>query len=135
MKKLLLIGVILTLLVSCSPESRISRIVKKNPDLLKPVKIEVKDTIYTKDIKTDTQFVMSDGKIDTFYVKKDSLSIRVIHDGYKIKIQSEVKPYAVYKTKTVTIPQIVYKSKNNYVLYVFIILCIVLFVYSLYKKR
>lgn len=136
MKKLLLIGTVLTLLVSCSPEARISRIVKKNPDLIKPVKVEVKDTIYTTDIKTDTQFVMSQsGKIDTFYVKKDSLSIRVIHDGYKIKVLTEVKPYAVYKTKYVNVPQIVISKKHNIIVWILIIFNILVFGYSILKRK
>jgi len=67
---------ILLLLVSCSPEQRLQRLIKKHPDL---IKTETKiDTIYINSVSVDTIFKQTS---DTVTIKENKLTMKYFYNN------------------------------------------------------
>ena len=54
MKAILFISLII--IVSCSPQKRLNRLIDKHPSLVESDTVFIKDTIITKEVKSDTAF-------------------------------------------------------------------------------
>lgn len=91
------------LFVSCSPQQRLTRLLKKYPELVKTDTIILKDTIVTEPKKED--FVFS-SKTDTVTITKDKIKLvyRNLHDTIKIGV--EVQPDTVYYEKNIQVEKV-----------------------------
>jgi len=93
-----LLPIILILLVSCSPQRRINRIVKKHPELLVNDTIKVIDTLVIDAIKFDTIIKVNqnvsgvDSILNSFKGKIDSLT--------HLKLGNDIK-YYITQRKTI----------------------------------
>lgn len=104
MRNLLILVVAITLLSSCSDARRMQRIVARHPDWIKPNNpVMVHDTIVLESIHVDTNFILTNS-IDTFLIYKDKVKIKIIHDGNKLGVETEVKGDTIIKTITVPCP-------------------------------
>lgn len=103
----LAIFLICTIVLSCSPERRaqrqlkrannkIVRLVKKHPGLLKKdtIGITVRDTIVIDSIHADTTFHAS---IDTITLERDRFIIRYVRVGDSILLSGTVKGDTIYR--------------------------------------
>lgn len=88
---LLLLG-----LNSCSPEKRLARLLRNNPQLVKSDTIWTIDSIYTKGVLKDSVFNYF--QTDTILLKQDKLTIKYYynHDS-TIYLQGQCAPDTIYK--------------------------------------
>jgi hypothetical protein len=102
MKYFLILSLII---ISCSPQRRFDRLIKKNPWLLTKDTLFIKDTIRDTirinipEVRVDTVVEYID-LFDTIYIEKEQLKVKVWMDRYnKVYIQGKcdtvyiIKPY------------------------------------------
>lgn len=85
--RLILISFIL-ILASCSPQKRLARLLKKNPELVKIDTVFRVDTIVFNGSSKDTIFWNTISK-DTIIIKENNLTIKYLNKGDSIYIKGE----------------------------------------------
>jgi hypothetical protein len=93
----IVISVLLCVLVACSPSRKLSRLIRKHPELVKVDTLTVHDTTITEHVRKDT-FLNWNTLYDTAYIVKDKLSIRVVRVNDSIYIRGECLSDTIYKT-------------------------------------
>ncbi len=78
--KLILMFLIGQILSSCSPEKRLARILRNNPELIKTETIYKRDTTIVAGAKADTIFATTITR-DTLVIKEKQLTIKYYNDG------------------------------------------------------
>lgn len=132
------LGCIVFALISCSPEKKLQRLVKKHPELLKKDTIYIHDTILTKEIKTDTFFV-SKKTTDTFYLDKEKLKIQIIRQRETIRVSAQVKQDTIFIEKKIPVEKI--HVKYDYInpllnkIMLLSLLLLIILILLLYDKR
>lgn len=109
--KYLLIIPFLFLLISCTPEKRIQRILRHHPELLISDTLTIRDTVIVPTIKADTSFILSNS-IDTFYLEKERLKIKIIKDHDTLKVEGACVGDTVYIEKKVPYDKVVIKPQS-----------------------
>lgn len=133
----------LVVLVSCSAEKRLQRLIKKHPELVKKDTVYVRDTVITESIKTDTFFVFKPYKTtDTFYIEKEKLKVQIIRQRDTIRANAEVKSDTIYVEKKVPIDNVIVKYDYvnpilNKLFYLSLILLLLFLIikFEFYDKR
>jgi len=97
--------ILILVLQSCSPQSRLHRLIAHHPELSIVDSIHIKDTVIVPGMKFDTAFVFST-KIDSVLVQKDHLHlvIQKVHDT--LLIHAAVDPDTIYISKVVPVTKI-----------------------------
>jgi hypothetical protein len=114
MKKLIFIFLAF-FIISCSPQKRLARLIKKYPELSLNDTIIYRDTFYTKNIYADT-IISFYNYIDTVYIKKEKLEIKIlpIKDN-TIYVSGNCLPDTFYIEKKIPIQKIkVVEKKENF---------------------
>jgi hypothetical protein len=118
--------------LSCSPERRIARIVKKHPHLMVKDTLTIHDTIYTKGTILDSLFYFGG---DTVIIRDSILTIKYFYNKETQKhfIEGKVKPDTIYKTIRVPYDRIVVKpltwwQENKDIMILFLLIVLVLLV-------
>jgi len=88
---------LLCVLVACSPSRKLSRLIRKHPELVKVDTLRVHDTTITEHVVKDT-FLNWATLYDTAYIYKDKLSIRVVRVNDSIYINGQCASDTIYKT-------------------------------------
>ena len=96
-----LILILSVLIISCTPQKKLARLVKKHPELVSTETIYKSDTTITEKIKTDSFFV-SHQLTDTFTVVKDNIKYRIIKSFDTIRINIEVPADTIIKEIPIT---------------------------------
>ena len=119
MKKLIKYILITTLiaiafqLVSCSPQKRAQRHIKKALRLDATIKkkdtIQVKDTLLIEEIRKDTVIHLESLR-DTFYLQKDRLQVKLIKVSDSVYIEARCDSDTIYYTNEVIVDKIIYKN-------------------------
>lgn len=119
MKKLfkyLLIIILLVIafqLVSCSPQKRAKRHIRKalilDPTILQKDTLIINDTILLNEIQKDT-VVSLERLTDTFYLEKDKLSVKLIKIHDSVYIDAKCKSDTVFYNKEIPVEKIIYKN-------------------------
>lgn len=106
--RLILLAVICALAscLSCTPEKRLARLVKKHSELIRKDTVKIVDSILTSLIRSDT-VVNWASLTDTIILTKDSLTVTVYRIRDSVYIGGTVKPYTIYKTIKVPVDRIV----------------------------
>jgi len=93
--KTLLFILALALLASCSPQKRLARLVKNNPELVSTDTVFKQVPVYMPAVSTDTVFQFS---TDTITLEKGRLRVDVIMDPVtkKIYVRGECRADTVY---------------------------------------
>ena len=78
----------------------------------------IRDTILTKEVKTDTFFHY---KVDTLTLTKDKLTIRYIKRGDTVYLEGECKGDTIYYTKTIKVPYLAPAEKTAVKWYVWLL--------------
>lgn len=128
----LIFVIIISLMVSCSPQKKLQRLIKKHPELIKidTIRIEIHDTIILKEFSFDTisQFFTS----DTIQVIDNSrITLKYYYDTIEKNIYHDVKfkqdtifyfkeiPFEIEK---IIIKELTWWEKNNqWVLFLLVI--------------
>lgn len=147
MKYFLILSLII---ISCSPQRRFDRLIKKNPWLLTKDTLFIKDTIRDTirinipEVRVDTVVEYID-LFDTIYIEKEQLKVKVWMDRYnKIYIQGKcdtvyiIKPYEKIVERKIPIRYYEktpwYKTLLNNVIGIFLSLLLVYFTYLIMRK-
>ncbi len=147
MKYFLILSLII---ISCSPQIRFDRLIKKNPWLLTKDTLFIKDTIRDTirinipEVRVDTVVEYID-LFDTIYIEKEQLKVKVWMDRYnKVYIQGKcdtvyiIKPYEKIVERKIPIRYYEktpwYKTLLNNVIGIFLSLLLVYFTYLIMRK-
>jgi hypothetical protein len=147
MKYFLILSLII---ISCSPQRRFDRLIKKNPWLLTKDTLFIKDTIRDTirinipEVRVDTVVEYID-LFDTIYIEKEQLKVKVWMDRYnKVYIQGKcdtvyiIKPYEKIVERKIPIRYYEktpwYKTLLNNVIGIFLSLLLVYFTYLIMRK-
>lgn len=148
MKYFLILSLII---ISCSPQRRFDRLIKKNPWLLTKDTLFIKDTIRDTirinipEVRVDTVVEYID-LFDTIYIEKEQLKVKVWMDRYnKVYIQGKcdtvyiIKPYEKIVERKIPIRYYEktpwYKTLLNNVIGIFLSLLLVYFTYLIIRKH
>lgn len=108
MKAILFISLII--IVSCSPQKRLNRLIDKHPSLVESDTVFVKYTIITKEVKSDTAFFYL---IDSIIVTNEKLEIKYIKKNDTIYLSGKCKSDTIYYTNEVLVEKVVYKEAKK----------------------
>ena len=130
------------IIISCSPQKRLHRLLEKHPELLVSDTVYIKDTVITQKYKIDTIITYDDffGS-DTIYIQKDKLSIRIIHDTNFVKIKGECSSDTIYIDRKIPVnkmkeyvPTLIDKITEYFPILLVILICMTI-VYFIARKR
>ena len=130
-------SILILLLVSCSPQKRLNRLISKNPDLIQLDTLIVRDTIVIESFNYDTvtTFKYSD---TTIIVNTEKVLARYYYDTLRQEIWHEIecKEDTIFYEKLVPVEKVVYKElsfweKYQTLIYILLALFVLL---VLYKK-
>ena len=143
--------IIILLIISCSPQRRFDRLIRKHPELLTKDTLIVKDTIRDTirinipEVKVDTVVEYID-LFDTIYLEKDQLKVKVWMDREKkVYIQGKcdtvyiIKPYVKIVERKIPIRYYEktpwYKTLLNNIIGISLSLLLMYFTYRIIRKH
>ena len=140
MKHLLIILTALAM-IACSPKDRFTRLIEKHPELITTDSITIHDTVrvVVPEVHVDT-FVKVEALLDTVYLEKDQLKVKVWMKGDQVFIEGKCDTVYIDKIIERKIPVKYYektpwwKMLLNNTLPFLIIFAIVYFVYRFIKR-
>lgn len=138
MKKLIYILLLITLIISCTPQRRLERLLRKHPELTSIDSITIHDTIrvIVPEVHLDT-IVTLQQLYDTVYLEQEQLKVKVWMDRYhKVYIQGKCDTVYIDKIVTRKIPIRIYEKTplwKKIINWIFVILLIITVIYTIYK--
>ena len=138
MKRLIYILLLITLIISCTPQRRLERLLRKHPELTSVDSITIHDTIrvIVPEVHLDTVVTLQQ-LYDTVYLEQEQLKVKVWMDRYnKVYIQGKCDTVYIDKIVTRKIPIRIYEKTplwKKIINWIFAILLIITVVYTLYK--
>ena len=138
MKRLIYIIVLITLIISCTPQRRLERLLRKHPELTSIDSITIHDTIrvIVPEVHLDTVVTLQQ-LYDTVYLEQEQLKVKVWMDRYhKVYIQGKCDTVYIDKIVTRKIPIRIYEKTplwKKIINWIFVFLLIITVGYTLYK--
>lgn len=134
MKKYVFITLLLLIIVGCSPQKRLQRLVSKHPELVQTDTIKLTDTTYIPGTKIDTTFVH--GKNDTIVFWKDNIKVQIINHFDTTQVVITKPPDTIIKKINVPVQKIVIVNKDHsfWLIAALVSWCLLLLVLWIYKK-
>ena len=138
MKKILYILVLITLIISCTPQRRLERLLRKHPELTSIDSITIHDTIRVTvpEVHLDTVVTLQQ-LYDTVYLEQEQLKVKVWMDRYhKVYIQGKCDTVYINKIVTRKIPIRIYEKTplwKKIINWIFVFLLIITVIYTIYK--
>jgi hypothetical protein len=138
--KFLIISTLL-ILCSCTPQRRFERLIAKHPELLTTQYVIVRDTIRitVPEVHVDT-IVDRQTLVDTIYLEKEQLKVKVWMKGEKVYIQGKCDTVYIDKVITTKVPVKIYektpvwKKIINFIVTLIFIVVILYILYRLIRK-
>ena len=132
---------LLLILCSCTPQRRFERLITRHPELLTTQYIVVRDTIRitVPEVQVDT-IIDKQTLVDTIYLKKEQLKVKVWMKGEKIYIQGKCDTVYIDKVITAKVPVKIYektpvwKKIINFIVTLIFIVVILYILYRLIRK-
>ena len=104
----ILILILIFTITSCSPQKRLQRLVKNNPELIRVDTIHFRDTInvVTNEVYKDTLLTLKSISKDTLIITKENLRIKTFYNYHtdSIFISGECQSDTVFVPYEVAIP-------------------------------
>ncbi len=125
---------------SCSPEKRLSRLVKHHPELMKQDTIKYLDTFIKPEFCFDTAYLLNE-KTDTITITKDRIITTIIHKNDSVYITQKIPgDTSVRELKIPYTPIINQTGHNlwNYVTWIFVgvsLLLIILLIFIISRIK
>ena len=138
MKRLIYILLLITLIISCTPQRRLERLLRKHPELTSVDSITIHDTIrvIVPEVHLDTVVTLQQ-LYDTVYLEQEQLKVKVWIDRYnKVYIQGKCDTVYIDKIVTRKIPIRIYEKTplwKKIINWIFVFLLIITVGYTLYK--
>ena len=108
----ILLGVALMCCVSCSPQARLARLIKKHPELVKTDTVWKKDTVIVFGTKFDT--VLKIFQRDTVIIKKDQLTLKYfMRNDSTIYLEGECDTVKIIREIPVQVNSIEVKARTT----------------------
>jgi hypothetical protein len=131
----------LLILCSCTPQRRFERLITRHPELLTTQYIVVRDTIRitVPEVHVDT-IVDKQTLVDTIYLEKEQLKVKVWMKGEKVYIQGKCDTVYIDKVITTKVPVKIYektpvwKKIINFIVTLIFIVVILYILYRLIRK-
>jgi hypothetical protein len=136
MKVLLLLSL---LLCACTPQQRISRILRNHPDLMRHDTMIVKDTIRLPGFVVDSSFYFVTG--DTVTIEKERVKVRLLYLHDTLKVSIKERPDTIYTEKKVIVNRVTivqkpwYKDRTTQAIITGLALLLLVLIWLLSKKR
>lgn len=125
MKKLLII-IAASVLSSCSASWHLNRAIMKDPTIMVPKEITIRDTFYTPEIILRDSFYTKE--FDTIEVVKDKYWTKIVRVRDSIYVDGGCKSDTVYLEKKVFVPKVEYKERDNKRLWIFLLALVILLI-------
>lgn len=138
MKRLIYIIALIALVISCTPQRRLERLLRKHPELTSIDSITIHDTIrvIVPEVRVDT-IVTLEQLLDTVYLEQEQLKVKVWMDKYhKVYIQGKCDTVYIDKIVTRKVPIRIYEKTpmwKKILNWIFALLLIVTVCVTLYK--
>jgi hypothetical protein len=138
MKRLIYIIALIALVISCTPQRRLERLLRKHPELTSIDSITIHDTIrvIVPEVRVDT-IVTLEQLYDTVYLEQEQLKVKVWMDKYhKVYIQGKCDTVYIDKIVTRKVPIRIYEKTpmwKKILNWIFALLLIVTVCVTLYK--
>lgn len=138
MKRLIYILLLITLIISCTPQRRLERLLRKHPELTSVDSITIHDTIrvIVPEVHLDTVVTLQQ-LYDTVYLEQEQLKVKVWMDRYnKVYIQGKCDTVYIDKIVTRKIPIRIYEKTplwKKIINWIFVFLLIITVIYTLYR--
>lgn len=111
--------------VACNPQKRLSRLVKKHPELSTVDSIIYRDTFYTNYIRTDT-IIKFYNYTDTVFIEKEKLKIKILPvKDNNIYLSGECFPDTIYIEKKIPVEKIKLINKKSKLDSIIIVICLI----------
>lgn len=88
------------IIVGCSPQKRLQRLIRKHPELVQTDTIQLTDTFISKAIQADTTYIFT-GSTDTILLEKERLRVEIIRNTDTLYISGSVAPDTIIKTREI----------------------------------
>jgi hypothetical protein len=112
-------------LISCSPQKRLNRLVKNNPELLQTKQI-IHDTIIIQETRFDSVFSVY---FDTINIEQEKLQLKIIRVSDTLYLSAICKADTIYRTHEVSVLKVDVKHKDKTKLFNTTLLIISAFVF------
>lgn len=103
--KISIIILVCLLTIACSPEKRLSRLVEKHPELLRPDTIILHDTIILDGLTVDSTFKFVEW--DTVFIDTSGVQVKLIHLRDSIRVFIKQKADTIFIEKKIPFKQVV----------------------------
>ena len=141
MKKYFLFIAVLLLLVSCSPQKRLHRLITKHPELTRIDTIKIQDSVFVPGTNVDTVF-RSSLLHDTVTITQEKLQIKLIEKNDTIYLNANVEPDTIVITKEIPVQKIVHIEPekwymtiwNKFKFWLFYIFCFIVLILVLFRR-
>lgn len=115
MKKTIYLSILFTVIAisfSCTPQKRLSRLIKNNPELTITDTIKINDTVITTKTRIDTAFHHSILK-DTITIEKEKLRLQIVEISDTIYIEVEHEADTIIIEKEIPVERIVVQNQKK----------------------
>ena len=104
--KFKIILIVAVILVSCSPQKRLNRLIERNPELMTVDTLRDTVTVIVPEVKIDT-FLTLTNLLDTVYITEDRLKIKTIYKDNKIYIEGKCDTDTVEVIREIPVERII----------------------------
>lgn len=116
--------VVALIFLSCTPQKKLNRLLKKHPELISKDTLKVKDTVFIDHIHTDT-ILSWHNLYDTVTIEKERLRMKIVRVNDSIYLSGECLSDTIYTEKIVMVDKINYtpplKNRNIWLIFAVII--------------
>jgi hypothetical protein len=107
----------LILIIGCSPQKRLARLIDRHPELVRTDTMTFMDTVRTRTVEIDTIIMWSQlNRTDTITLIKERLTVRLIKKTDTLELQGEYLGDTIYIEKQIPVEKVVFtpSSKNDF---------------------
>ncbi len=106
MKRIILI--LAVILIGCSPQKRLNRLIERNPELLTIDTITDTVTVIVPEVKIDT-FLTLTNLLDTIYITRDRLKLTTILQNDTLYIAAECETDTIEVIREIPVERVIVK--------------------------
>jgi hypothetical protein len=130
---------LLLLFSSCTPQQRISRILRNHPDLMRHDTVTFRDTIITPGFVVDSAFAFYSG--DTVVITKERVKVRLVYLHDTLRTNITQTPDTIYREHKVIVNKVIevinpwYKDRVTWAIMVGGALLLLILIWLIAKRK
>jgi len=135
MKRLITLALLATILSSCSASWNLRRAIMKDPSVLVPKEIVLRDTVYTQAIAVRDSFYLN--QVDTILLEKDKYWTRIVRVRDSIYVDGGCESDTIFLERTVYVPEVNYIKKEKKFPWLWLIISILgsILIWEAFRRR